>query len=81
MSIQELDKIISTVFGVEGELLDDNMSAHEIPSWDSMAQFRLIVEIEKTFSLVIEYDEIFSMNTLGDIRRIVAHKLSARVTG
>lgn len=76
----DLDKIFSTVFGIDNDLIQDNLSPDNLEAWDSMAQFRLIAEIERVFNLSLDYEEIFAMNSVGDIKRILIEKTGSRIS-
>ena len=76
----DLDKIFSTVFGIDNDLIQDNLSPDNLEAWDSMAQFRLIAEIERVFNLSLDYEEIFAMNSVGDIKRIRIEKTGSRIS-
>ncbi|MBW2045882.1 MAG: acyl carrier protein [Deltaproteobacteria bacterium] len=57
--------------GVDKSEISDNVNFSDIESWDSLRHVILIGNIEKTFSIKFETDDIIAMETLGTIKKIV----------
>ncbi|MBQ8982343.1 MAG: acyl carrier protein [Lachnospiraceae bacterium] len=58
------------------EEVTDDMSPENVTDWDSLITMSLILQLEKEFSIKFVYDEVINMDTIGDIKRIVADKLA-----
>ena len=59
------EKVIEILRDVLGdESVDINTSQQNNPKWDSMAQLNLIVELESSFDLSFEPEEIATMNSV-----------------
>jgi acyl carrier protein len=69
-----LEKIIREVFEIEAEKIDENWTSDDIPDWDSVGHLNLIMEVEKEFNIKIEIEEMFEIEKLGDITRILQKK-------
>ena len=41
---------------------------------------KVIAEIERVFNLSLDYEEIFAMNSVGDIKRILIEKTGSRIS-
>jgi len=80
MSIDQLEEIFSAVFRIDAGLIRDDLSPANLEAWDSMAQFRLIAEIEGVFNLSLSYEEIFSMNSVGDIKRVIKERTESQIS-
>ena len=80
MAIDQLEEIFSTIFGIDSGLIRDDLSPANLEAWDSMAQFRLIAEIEGVFNLSLSYEEIFSMNSVGDIKRVIKERTESQIS-
>jgi acyl carrier protein len=74
--MDNLNKLICDTFGIDKVDLHDSLTSDDIEKWDSLGQFFLISRLEKTYDIVLEIDEIFSMVTIGDIRKIVETKIN-----
>ena len=71
---KRLEKVIRGVFPIEEEIIDENWTSDDIPDWDSVGHLNLIMEIEKAFDIKIEIEEMFEVEKLGDISRILKKK-------
>ena len=71
---KRLEKVIREVFPIEEENIDENWTSDDIPDWDSVGHLNLIMEIEKEFDIKVEIEEMFEVEKLGDITRILKKK-------
>jgi acyl carrier protein len=69
-----LEKIIREVFDIEAETIDENWTSDDIPDWDSVGHLNLIMEVEKEFNIKIEIEEMFEVEKLKDIVKILEKK-------
>jgi acyl carrier protein len=72
--MKTIDQLICKAFKIEKEQLSDNLTSDDILDWDSLAQFHLVASIEETYQITIEMEDLFNMETIGDIRSIVEKK-------
>ena len=54
--------------------LVDGMTLQEIPNMDSLAQVRLVMEIEKLLDDRLSIDEVIGMESVGNIRELLVAK-------
>jgi acyl carrier protein len=71
---QRLEKVIRGVFPIEAETIDENWTSDDIPDWDSVGHLNLIMAIQKEFNIKIEIEEMFEVEKLGDIIKILQKK-------
>lgn len=71
---KRLEKVIREVFPIETDAVDENWTSDDIPDWDSVGHLNLIMEIEKEFNIKIEIEEMFEVEKLGDITKILEKK-------
>ncbi len=69
--MKSFSDIVSEIFGIPSESVQDEMSSKDIPEWDSMNYLRFIAELEKEFDISFSMDEVMNAATVGDLRRIV----------
>lgn len=75
MSIEsELQGIFQDVFDDETIELTEEMNADSIEDWDSLAQIRLIVAIEKHFKLKFTLDEVQGLKNVGEMIALIQKK-------
>ena len=71
---QRLQKAVKDGFpGFEGDI-DDSLSPDQVETWDSMGHLNLIMRIQEEFSVELDFLEIMSIETVGDIRKILQDK-------
>jgi acyl carrier protein len=67
----KLDKILIESFGANQDQLVDSFSIYSFPEWDSMSHMFFITKLEEEYDIVVSGDEIASMNTVADIKKII----------
>lgn len=65
-------EILKEVF--ELEIVDNTCSQTTCEKWDSMGQLNLVAELEDTFDISLEPEEIGTMKCYDDIIRILKEK-------
>lgn len=79
MSILErLTPIFHDVFDDETIVLSREMTAEDVPGWDSLAQIRLIVSVERTFGIKFTVAEVTDLKNVGDFADLISSKLYGR---
>ena len=65
------------------EVLDDNrvvatptLTADQVMGWDSLAQVRLILTIERTFNIDFAVSEITDLQNVGELVEVIRSKLA-----
>ena len=69
--------IISKVLLLDKDKITDDLRRKDFEPWDSMAHLILVSEIENEFEMFFEDEEIVELWTVGDIKRVLASKLSS----
>ena len=72
--IENLEEIFRDVFDDEDILINVDMTANDIDEWDSLAQIRLILQIEKRFSLHFDASEIEKLENVGQMAELISLK-------
>ncbi len=60
--------MLRPVFGINETTLADSDSPETIPSWDSLNQIHLVMELEAEFNIEFDPDEIGELISVGAIR-------------
>ncbi len=68
---KRLEEVIRKVFPIDADTIDEEWTSDDIPEWDSVGHLDLIMEIERTFNIKIEIEEMFEVEKLGDITTIL----------
>ena len=67
---EKLYKIISKVFNVDSNKINDETSPENLDEWDSFNFYVLLDEIENEFSIKFDLDETLEIKKIGDFKKI-----------
>lgn len=73
---KQIYALVSEIFKIPENEIQDNMTSFQIKEWDSLNQLRLITAIETKFGIVLEAQEIFRIVNIKSITQIVSEKLN-----
>jgi acyl carrier protein len=73
-----LKAIFEATFRRTGMALRPDMTAADVPGWDSFRFVSLIMGTEERFSIKFSDADLEDFNNVGDLANAVARKLSAR---
>lgn len=73
--VNRLQVIFRDVFDDEDIFLTDETNTEEIEDWDSLAQIRLVVAIEKSFGIKFSFGELADLKNVGEIVDCIQNKL------
>jgi acyl carrier protein len=78
MSVADrLQGIFRTVLDDEELVLADELSAADVPGWDSMAHVSLMFTIESEFGLVFRDDQLTQFRNVGELRRFIEARVAS----
>ena len=66
--MKRLKAILSKVLDIGEGSITDNMSPHNVESWDSFNGLLLVSELEKEFNVKFTMDEVTSVKCVADIK-------------
>lgn len=72
---EKLTEIVALVLLLEPEDVRDAIRRGELDSWDSMAHLVLISEVENSFGITFEDEEIVEIYTVSDLKASLKKKL------
>jgi acyl carrier protein len=72
--IEQLLPIFRNVFDDDDLDISSSTTAQDVVGWDSLAHIRLIVAIEKSFSLRFSASEISNLENVGQIAELILRK-------
>ena len=67
---EKLYKIISKVFNVDSNKINDETGPENLDEWDSFNFYVLLDEIENEFKIKFDLDETLEIKKIGDIKKI-----------
>jgi Acyl carrier protein len=68
---EKLYKIISRVFNVDYNKINDETSPENLEEWDSFNFYVLLDEIENEFNIKFDLDETLDIKKIGDLKKIL----------
>lgn len=71
---QKLKNLLIELFKLKDGEITDSLTMEDLEAWDSLKHMELIVAIEETFGLELTADEIVSMRSVGEIKRVIREK-------
>ena len=69
-----LTTIFHDVFLRDDLVLSEELSAKQVPDWDSFKQIEIIIAVETAFGIKFRTREMDSLNNVGDLVRLIADK-------
>jgi acyl carrier protein len=67
----KLTDILEKIFQMSSDDITDNISQDNLEAWDSMTHLILVTELEESFNIQIEEEDILTMKTVSDIKNIL----------
>ena len=74
----QLTGIFHDIFDDDTLTLTPEMTAADVPEWDSFNHINLIVAVEARLKIKFQTAELESMNSVGHLVKVIEQKLSAQ---
>jgi acyl carrier protein len=74
----QLTTIFHDIFDDDALVLTPDLTAAEVPEWDSFNHINLIVAVESRFKITFQTAEIEQLHTVGHLVDLIAAKLAAQ---
>ena len=74
---QGLTQVLQDVFGDPSLVATPELSADQVPGWDSVRMINIILAVEQHFGIRLRSKEIDQLKTVGDLAGLVSTKLAA----
>lgn len=68
---KKLKTILAKVLLIDESKISDEMSRKTVKEWDSMAHLMLVSELESTFEILMDDNDIMAIQTVADIKKIL----------
>jgi len=76
-----LTEIFQIVLMRDELVLTPELSAKDVPGWDSFKQIEILIATEQRFGIRISTREVDRLKTVGDLATVVAAKYRAKTPG
>lgn len=74
--LADVQEIFRDVFDEEDLVIKDETNADDIEDWDSLAQVRLTVAIEKKFGIKFDFGELTALHNVGEMLELIGKKMA-----
>lgn len=76
--LTKVQQAFKNAFDVDPQAVTIDTTASDISAWDSVGHLSLAGNLEETFGVSLDVDELMEMESVRDIVRIVSGKLAAK---
>lgn len=66
-----VERLLAEVLQVPITTVTDDLTMKETDAWDSLKHMELIVSVEQAFNLQLSFDEIVTMQSVREIKRVL----------
>ena len=74
--LKKLTEVFQIVFNTPELVIRDDLTANDVPGWDSFNHVNLVMSIEEEFEVQFSSFEISSMRCVGDLKNLLATKMA-----
>lgn len=67
-----VEGVIAEVLQVPAAEITDGLAMKDVEAWDSLKHMELVVALETAFGVQLTFDEIVAMQSVGEIKRVLA---------
>lgn len=72
--IEKLTSIFREVFGDQNLVLNNEMTANDVASWDSLTHMLMITKVEDDFGIKFKLKELNKLKKVGDLIEVIESK-------
>jgi acyl carrier protein len=72
--VSKLMPIFRDVFGDDGLVVTESMTAAEVPAWDSLSNINMIIAVEKAFGVKFSIKDVRSLKNVGELLELIKRK-------
>jgi len=79
-NIEKYDAAFMEVFSVSKEVLNDEFNNQSADNWDSIRQLSLVTELEESFDIMFDTEEILGLTSYSGGKEILSSKYDINFT-
>jgi acyl carrier protein len=72
--VSRLTPIFRDVFNNDALVVSDNMTAADVPTWDSLSNINMIIAVEKAFSAKFSIKDVRNLKNVGELIELIKRK-------
>jgi len=71
---ETVENLLSEVLQIPAPKITEDLTMKDVDAWDSLKHMELIVSLEQSFGIELSFDEIVSMRSVGEIKRVLKER-------
>jgi acyl carrier protein len=71
---KNLEELLAELLQIPVTKVTADLTMKDLDVWDSLKHMEVIAALEQQFELQFSFDEIVSMRSVGDIKRVLSNK-------
>lgn len=71
---EKVESVLTDLLQLPAGKINDGLAMTDVELWDSLKHMELIASLEESFKLQLTFDEIVSMRTVGEIKRVLRER-------
>ena len=71
---QNVEQLVAEVLQVPPTMVTDSFAMLDVDAWDSLKHMELIVSLEEKFGLQLSFEEIVTMQSVANIKRVLKER-------
>lgn len=70
----KVEDLLAEVLQIPPHAVTDDLHMKDVDAWDSLKHMELVVSIENNYQIQLSFDEIVSMQSVGEIKRVLRER-------
>lgn len=72
MSVERnVEQVMAEVLQLPPSMINDQLAMQDVDVWDSLKHMELIVSLEETFGVQLNFEEIVTMQSVANIKQVL----------
>jgi acyl carrier protein len=72
----KVETLLAEVLQVPVSTITDDLEMQNTDVWDSLKHMELVVSLEERFGIQLSFEDIVTMRSVGEIKRVLADKVN-----
>jgi acyl carrier protein len=72
--VSRLTPIFRDVFSDDALVVREDMTAGDVPTWDSLSNINMIIAVEKAFGVKFSIKDVRSLKNVGELLELIKRK-------
>lgn len=69
-----VENLLCEVLQIPASTITEDLAMKDIVAWDSLKHMELIVSLEQSFGIELSFEEIVTMRSVGEIKRVLRER-------